>query len=59
MNETLDDILDSPFHFAALRAFMEQAAIEGGRPSLIATRERAYELYEAALAVKNGRPDVG
>lgn len=45
-----DDVLDDLFHFCALRAYLEQAAIEGGMPNMESTRRRAYELYETALA---------
>ncbi len=55
MTETLDDLLDSLFHAAAFTAFVEQARIEQGWPSLVETRERAYRYYENALAEKHGR----
>jgi len=48
-----DDILDGLFHGAALRAFLEQAAIERGWPDTEATRRRAFGLYEAELASRN------
>ena len=56
-----DDILDSPFHFAALRAYMETAvASKQFPPDSQATRIRAYQLYEEALAEKNRQqqPDI-
>ena len=56
MTESLDEILDSPFHFAALLAYMEQAAIDRRPPEMDATRERAYRHYENGLAAKHGRP---
>lgn len=56
MTESLDDILDSLFHFAALRAYMEQAAVSSGPPCPHSTRQRAYRHYENALAEKRGEP---
>jgi hypothetical protein len=50
-----DDILDDLFHCCALTAYLEQACIERSWPEAEATRRRAYELYEDALAEKNGR----
>jgi hypothetical protein len=52
---TTADILDDLFPACALAAFLEQAAIEQGWPDSEATRRRAYQIYEEALAVKNGR----
>jgi hypothetical protein len=52
-----DDILDSLFHFCALRAYLEIRAQTGQfPPDSETTRRRAYQLYEEALAEKNGRP---
>src|SRR4051794_6740652 len=48
------DILDDLFPACALAAFLEQAAREQGWPDMEATRRRAYQIYEEALAVKNG-----
>lgn len=48
-----DNILDDLFHFCALKAYLEQAAIERGPPDSEATRRRAYRLYEAELAERN------
>jgi hypothetical protein len=48
-----DDILDDLFHGCAFAAFIEQSIIEGGTPSIEATRCRAYRLYEEALAERN------
>lgn len=49
-----DDILDNLFHWAALRAYLEvYAATKQLPPDSEATRRRAYELYEDALAEKN------
>ena len=50
-----DDLLDDLFHGCAIAAFVEQAIKQGGPPDSEATRQRAYRLYEDALAVKNGR----
>jgi hypothetical protein len=45
------DIFDDRFQLCALRAFLEQAAIEHTMPpDSDATRQRAYDLYEQALA---------
>jgi hypothetical protein len=52
----LDEILDGPFHACAFAAFVEQAHAQQGWPDSEATRQRAYQLYEQALAEKNGRP---
>jgi hypothetical protein len=53
---TLDpNIWDDPFHFAALRAYMEiWAQTRQFPPDSEAVRRRAYQLYEDALAEKNG-----
>ncbi len=54
--ESDDDILDSLFHGCALAAWLDQAAQEQSRPpESVATRQRAYAYYEAALAEKNRR----
>jgi hypothetical protein len=51
-----DDILDSLFHWAALRAYLEvYTATKQNPPDSEATRIRAYQLYEEALAEKNRR----
>ncbi len=50
---TDDDIWDDLFHACALWAYLQQAAIEQGPPGSEATRQRAYRLYEEALAEKN------
>jgi hypothetical protein len=55
MNDDPDEILDGLFHGCALTAFLEQAQAERGWPNPEATRQRAYQLYEQALAEKNGR----
>ena len=51
-----DDILDSLFHGCALRAYLEVWAQTGiFPPDSETTRIRAYQLYEEAIAEKNGR----
>jgi hypothetical protein len=52
----MTDILDNPFHFCALRAYLE-IAIETRQfpPDSETTRRLAYQLYEEALAEKNAR----
>jgi hypothetical protein len=47
------DILDNLFSACALAAYLEQSAREHGWPDREATRRRAYQLYEEALAEKN------
>ncbi len=51
-----DSILDDLFPACALAAFLEEAYAQRGWPDSEATRQRAYQLYEQALAEKNGRP---
>lgn len=58
MSDDSDEILDGLFHGCALTAFLEQAQAERGWPNPEATRQRAYQLYEQALAEKNGRPEA-
>ncbi len=54
--ESDDDILDSLFHGAALTAYVQVAAeSQSWPPPAEATRQRAYDLYEQALAQKNRR----
>jgi hypothetical protein len=49
-----DDILDSLFHGCALLAYLEIYAHTGQfPPDSEATRQRAFQLYEEALAEKN------
>ena len=50
-----EDILDQLFPACALAAFLEQAALQQTWPDREATRQRAYRIYEDALAAKNGR----
>jgi hypothetical protein len=50
---TADSILDDLFHGCALAAFLEQAEAQQGWPDPEATRRRAYQLYEEALAENN------
>lgn len=56
MSDDPDEILDGLFHACAFAAFVEQAHARQGWPDSEATRQRAYQLYEQALAEKNGRP---
>jgi hypothetical protein len=52
-----NSILDDIFHLCALRAYMETYVLtKQFPPDSEATRRRAFELYEDALAEKNGRP---
>jgi hypothetical protein len=53
MTPAYDDIWDSLFHGCAWAAYLDQAEEERGWPSREATRRRAYQYYEEALAVKN------
>ena len=48
-----DDILDDLFLGCAIAAYVDQAIAEGGPPDSEATRRRAYDYYEQALAEKN------
>jgi hypothetical protein len=51
-----DEIFTELFHLCAFRVFLEQAAIEQALPpDSDATRRRAYQHYEDALAAKNAR----
>jgi len=50
---TDDPIWSDLFHHCALVAFLEQAIAEQGWPDPEMTRQRAYRMYEAALAKKN------
>jgi hypothetical protein len=45
-----DSILDDLFLSCALTAYLEQAHVQQGWPDTEATRRRAYQLYEQALA---------
>jgi hypothetical protein len=47
---TDDDILDDLFLGCALAAFIDQSIEQRGPPDMEATRRRAYQLYEEALA---------
>jgi hypothetical protein len=50
------DILEDPFHFAALLAYLEVATeTRQFPPDSETTRRRAYQLYEEHLAEKNAR----
>jgi hypothetical protein len=48
-----DSILDDLFHGCAWRAYLEVAAETGCWPDPEATRRRAFQFYEEALAEKN------
>ena len=50
-----DDIMDDMFHSCALTAYIEEATKSGGPPDAELTRRRAFQLFEAALAEKQGR----
>ena len=51
MTDPLDSsIIDDLFHGCALAAFVEQAKVHGAWPCPAATRRRANQLYEQALA---------
>ena len=54
---TEDDIWDDLFHGCAVRAYLEVWCQTGQfPPDSEATRRRAYQLYEEALAEKNRCP---
>jgi len=56
MTTPINDVLTDPFHFCALRAYLEVATETGQRPpDSETTRLRAYQLYEETLAEKNVR----
>jgi hypothetical protein len=50
-----ENIFDHLFHRCALTAYLDQAAEQQGWPDSEATKQRAYHLYEVALAEKNRR----
>ena len=53
-----DDIFDSVFHGAAFAAYVEVAVASGGVPDEAATRRRAFQLYEEALADRHASRNV-
>lgn len=54
MSDDLDEILDSLFHGAAVAAYVDQMIEEQQwPPDSEKTRQRAYRMYEEALAEKN------
>ena len=56
MTDTLDEILDDLFHGCAFAAYLQVGAeLNCWPPPVEATRRRAYELYEQALAEKDAR----
>jgi hypothetical protein len=56
MSSNPDEILDDLFLACALAAFLEEAHAQQGWLDSEATRRRAYQFYEEALAEKSGRP---
>jgi hypothetical protein len=52
----LEEILDDLFPACAFAAFLELAHAQRGWPESETTRQRAYQLYEQALAEKNRAP---
>lgn len=56
MSSDADEILNGVFFACALAAFLEQAHARQDWPDSEATRQRAYQLYEQALAEKNRSP---
>ena len=59
MTTDLDEILDDLFHGCAFAAFVEQAIEQGGPPDMEATKRRAFQFYEEALALKSSLADNG
>jgi hypothetical protein len=55
---TAPSIWDDPFHAAAFTAFVALTKKCGGWPDTGAVKARAYELYEALLAEKDGIGDA-
>jgi hypothetical protein len=55
MADERDDILDDLFQWCAWKAYLDQAAEQQGWPDSEATRRRAYDYYEDALARKHRR----
>ena len=55
---TDDDILDDLFLGCAFAAFIDQSIEQRGPPDQEATRRRAYQLYEEALAERNAARSV-
>ena len=53
-----DDIFDSVFHGCAFAAYVEVAVACGGVPDEAATRRRAFQLYEEALAERHASRTV-
>lgn len=49
------NVLDDLFHGCAVAAFLEEAHARQSWPDAESTRRKAYQLYEQALAEKNGR----
>ncbi len=53
------NILDDTFHGAAFTAYVELAIASGGVPEEAATRRKACQLYEEALAERHSVRDSG
>ena len=58
MTITDDPILDGMLHGSALVAYLDQAHHQHAWPDSEATRRRAYDYYEQALAEKNRRKSL-
>ena len=56
---TDDSILDELFPACALAAFVRQARVQQSWPDSRAMQRLANQLYEDALATKNGRGESG
>ena len=56
---TDNSILDELFPACALAAFVRQARVQQSWPDSRATQRLANQLYEDALAEKNGRGESG
>ncbi len=53
MSDELDEILDGLFHVCAWAAYLDEARDRQDWPDPEATRRRAFDYYEQALAEKN------
>ncbi|MFO0901192.1 MAG: hypothetical protein U0836_27515 [Pirellulales bacterium] len=51
-----DELLDDLFHGCAAAAYIDVARRQPGPPCSERTRQRAYELYEQALAARTEEP---
>ena len=59
MTAVHDNILDDLFHGCAFAAYVELAVASGGVPDEAATRRRAFQLYEEALAERHSLRELG